>query len=206
MALQPILSCSGISIRFGGEVVLNDFSFEILKGRHTVLKGESGSGKSTLLKLLLGFLKPFQGQIIYYDYSNSHSFRQHSAWLPQDLDLGDGTVEKVMRKPFQFVANQSRMPGRERYRTILAELGMAGDHLSKQFRDLSTGQRQRIGLAICYLLDKPVLLLDEPTSALDEASKERMAHLLVAHTNKTVISTSHDPFWVAYADHIIELS
>lgn len=206
--MHPIITCSGISIRFNGDDVIKNFNFEAPRGRHTVLKGESGSGKSTLLKLMLGFLKPFEGRITYHggDYSDHKAFRQHTAWLPQDLDLGEGTVEEVILKPFQFASNQAKTPGRETYLSVLAEFGLAGDNLDKQFRHLSTGQRQRVGLAICHLLDKPVMLLDEPTSALDNASKERTANILLAHTNKTVISTSHDPFWLEHADNIIELT
>lgn len=133
--------------------------------------------------------------------------RKQTAWLPQDLNLGSGTVAEVMSKPFEFEANrsvQNKNTRQNRIKTLKA-LGLESDIIDKQFRDLSTGQRQRVGLAICHLLDKPLLLLDEPTSALDEASKQKAAELLL--TNKrTVISTSHDPFWVAKADNIIELS
>jgi ABC-type bacteriocin/lantibiotic exporter with double-glycine peptidase domain len=71
--------------------------------------------------------------------------------------------------------------------------------------DLSTGQRQRVGLAICHFLDKPLLLLDEPTSALDLVSKRKVADLLI-NPDRTIISTSHDPFWVDLADNVIELN
>ncbi len=208
MAVSPNISFDNVTFNFEKEQIVTNFSFEAKPGQHTLLKGESGSGKSTLLKLLLGFHNPKDGSIsINYKSYNAREVRKQTAWLPQDLNLGSGTVEEVMVKPFEFAANQPSRNERalqNRNKTLKA-LGLAPDILDKQFRDLSTGQRQRVGLAICHLLDKPLLLLDEPTSALDEASKQKAAELLL-NNKRTVISTSHDPFWVAKADNIIELS
>lgn len=203
---KPLIICSDLTVRFGDEVVLEAFSCRIPEGKHTILQGESGSGKSTLLKLFLGFLKPAGGSIQFNSGKSRREIRRNTAWLPQDLDLGSGTVEEVMRKPFRFATNQAKTAGRENYTETLTQMGLSEYDLDKPFRDLSTGQRQRVGLAICHLLDKPIMLLDEPTSALDRTSKRRAIDILLAHSNKTIVSTSHDPFWVEHADKIIELS
>lgn len=205
MTNPSLIICTDLTIRFEDELVLKEFSFNIPKNKHTVLRGESGSGKSTLLKLLLGFLKPSEGLIRYNNGKTAREMRGDTAWLPQDLDLGDGTVKEVINHPFRFVNNDSKDPDLQTSQSVLSKLGLHGGTLEKQFKDLSTGQRQRIGLAICYLLNKPILLLDEPTSALDTVSKQRVYDLLLEHTNKTVISTSHDPFWIERADNIIPL-
>lgn len=201
------ISFSNVTFGFEGETVLNNFSFEAIAGQHTVLKGESGSGKSTILKLLLGFYLPSSGKIALKNSAwTPQTIRQQTAWLPQDLNLGNNPVHKVLDKPFEFRANSNQKVSHSTRTETLQALGLASNILDKQFRDLSTGQRQRVGLALCYLLDKPLLLLDEPTSALDTASKQKAANFLLVHTNKTVISTSHDPFWVNKADKIIEIS
>ncbi len=185
--------------------MLKLFSFEAQANKHTVLKGESGSGKSTILKLLLGFYTPSSGTISFGNIRAGHrSIRQQTAWLPQDLNLGRGQVREVMAKPFEFAANESTKQSLSQRVEILQQLGLEQEVLSKQFRDLSTGQRQRVGLAICHLLDKPLLLLDEPTSSLDSRSKRRAADILLTN-GRTIISTSHDPFWVNLADNVIEL-
>lgn len=206
MTQQPLISCTNLHLSIGGATILRDLTFDIPPGKHTVLQGESGAGKTTLLKLLLGFLKPTSGDIRFHGDIDTGNIRHHTAWLPQDLDLGAGKVEELMQKPFSFKHNQSKRPGRQGVVSTLDQLGLSEQILDQSFQTLSTGQRQRVGLGICHLLDKPLLLLDEPTSALDKASKQRIASLLLAHTNKTVISTSHDPFWVGRADHIISLN
>jgi ABC-type multidrug transport system ATPase subunit len=160
------------------------------------------------MKLLLGFYIPDAGTISSGSSKwKPQSIRRQTAWLPQDLNLGNGLVNEVMTKPFEFAANESTKHSPRQQAEILQELGLEREILNKQFRDLSTGQRQRIGLAICHLLDKPLLLLDEPTSALDSASKQKAAKVLLSSSSndRTIISTSHDPFWVDLADNIIEL-
>lgn len=206
-AVLPGITFAKVSFGFEGEQILNNFSFKAPAGKHTVLKGESGSGKSTILKLLLGFHHPGSGNISFNaSDQNPNTIRQKTGWLPQDLNLGSGTVSEVIAKPFEFATNRSAQQKSFRSEQLdtLQILGLDEDILEKQFRDLSTGQRQRVGLAICYLLDKPLLLLDEPTSALDKASKQKAADLLLG-VKRTIISTSHDPFWVKKADNVIEL-
>lgn len=202
---QTLISSRGLSVRFGDEQVFRQLSFDIPVQQHTVFKGESGSGKSTLMKILLGFLTPSSGEL--HHAENEATFlRRKTAWLPQDINLGEGTVMEVVMKPFEFKANSSHRPTRQEIADAITALGLATEDLSKQFRNLSTGQRQRVGLAICHLLNKPVLMLDEPTSSLDAVSKQKAVNLLLSDANKTVISTSHDPFWVDQADNVIELS
>lgn len=206
MSADLSISFENVTFGFDEKVILNNFSFEATAGHHTVIKGESGSGKSTILKLILGFHLPTSGTIKMENSAwTPQTIRRYTAWLPQDLNLGDNTVQKILEKPFEFQLNKTGNVGREKQLKVLHTLGLASDVLDKRFRNLSTGQRQRIGLALCHLLDKPLLLLDEPTSALDERSKRKTVQLLLAHTNITVISTSHDSFWLNQADNIIEL-
>ena len=201
----PEVTFKNISFGFVNESILDGFSFQAPAGQHTVLKGESGSGKSTMLQLILGFYQSKEGHVLIDGQPRQpRVVRKQSAWLPQDLDLGDDSVRNVMLRPFDFAANKSQKPSEAQLEEYLQRLGLGADNLDKAFRDLSTGQRQRVGLAVCSLLDKSLLLLDEPTSALDAASKRKVAELLL-DSKRTIISTSHDPFWVERADRLIEL-
>jgi ABC-type multidrug transport system ATPase subunit len=202
---HPSITFNKVTFNFGAEAVLNHLSFDAAGGQHTVLKGESGSGKSTILNLLLGFELPHSGTITVNGAPlDIHEIRQQTAWLPQDLNMGTGLVKDVLTKPFEFEANQGSRPTQKQLTNSLHLLGLPAGTLEQQFRDLSTGERQRVGLAICYLLDKPLLLLDEPTSSLDLVSKQKTARLILK-TKRTIISTSHDPFWVDKADNVITL-
>lgn len=190
--------------------VINQCSFSVEEGDRVVLRGESGVGKTTIFRLLLGFEIPDIGDIIYKgDYLNDETaqkIRSQTAWLPQDLDLGSDTVKSLVNLPFQFEKNNANQPAKEQVIETFQRLGLPASSLEKEFADLSTGQRQRVGIAICYLLDKPLILLDEPTSALDSTSKEKVANLFFANSERTILSTSHDPWWIGRCNKVKELN
>ncbi len=204
-----LLQAKNVDFSYGDETIFDDFSFSIEPGERIVLKGESGGGKSTLMRLLLGFEMPDSGSLEFEGtpLKGSHlkEFRKQCAWLPQDLNIGTGSVDEVIRFPFRFKQSGNKLPNDDRINEILSDLGLNAGILQKEFADLSTGQRQRVGIALSILLEKPVLLLDEPTSALDEASKQKAADHLLSDADRTVISTSHDPFWIDKCDRIIDL-
>jgi ABC-type bacteriocin/lantibiotic exporter with double-glycine peptidase domain len=189
--------------------LVNSCSFELMKGDKLVIKGESGTGKTTIFRLIHGFEKPDEGKILYegkeLNLETIQQLRKKSAWLPQDLNLGSGRVKEVLSFPFEFSANQSSKPDEEKIKDTFEKLGLEASLLDKDFADLSTGQRQRAGIALSYLLDKPLLLLDEPTSALDRISKQKVIDLLFSDSNKTILSTSHDPYWIKKCDKVVEI-
>lgn len=206
-----IITFKGVSFSYQMESagLIDSCSFKLEKGDKMVIKGESGTGKTTLFRLIHGFEKPKEGKIFYkgkeLDLSAIKQLRKESAWLPQDLNLGSGPVNEVLTFPFEFSANRKSAPGLEQLRITFDKLGLEESLLEKNFADLSTGQRQRAGVALCYLLDKPLLLLDEPTSALDKASKQKVIDLLFEEPKRTILSTSHDPYWIEQCEKVIEI-
>ena len=204
------ISFEHIEFAYPGQsnLLFQDFSLEISAGEVTTLKGPSGSGKSTLFRLLLGFEKP-TGGAIFVDEKPLHgktlkAFRNRTAWLPQDLDLGEGPLREVFYFPFSFRNNKAKRPSQAAVENVFEFLGLNNSLWDIDFKNLSTGQRQRIGVALCHFLNKEILLLDEPTSALDEFSKEKVSKLLFQNY-KTIIAVSHDPWWLARSLKIIEI-
>jgi len=212
MSSTPLLEGKDIHFRYGDEVIFDDFNFRIDKGDRVVLKGDSGSGKTTLFRLILGFESLQEGDVLYKGNSLREAeiirkLRKSSAWLPQDLNIGTGLVKDVILFPFTFQVHKKNEPDQSKIESTLCDIGLNPDEiLQKSFSDLSTGQRQRIGLAICVMLNQPFILLDEPTSALDHDSKTKVADLLLNQNNRTVLSTSHDPFWVERCEKVIDLN
>jgi len=203
------INIKNLEFSYGDEQIISRLNFSIQKGKHTVIKGDSGSGKSTLLKLILGFLQPDGGEISLngetMNISRFRELRKKTAWLPQDLNMGERTVCDLIYTPFSFNNNEAIKPLESTVLDTFDQLGLQDEIFDKQFTDLSTGQRQRVGISLCILLDRPLLLLDEPTSALDRSSKEKAAEQLLWKSGKTIVSVSHDPYWVQKADSVIEL-
>src|SRR6056297_183948 len=212
MSSIPLLEGKNIHFQYGDEVIFDAFNFRIDKGDRVVLKGDSGSGKTTLFRLILGFESLQEGDVLYKGNSLKEAeiirkLRKSSAWLPQDLNIGTGLVKDVILFPFTFQVHKKNEPDQSKIKSTLCDFGLnPNEILQKSFSDLSTGQRQRIGLAICVMLNQPFILLDEPTSALDRESKTKVADLLLNQNNRTVLSTSHDPFWVERCEKVIDLN
>ncbi|MCO6497294.1 MAG: ABC transporter ATP-binding protein [Chitinophagaceae bacterium] len=205
------LSLSDISFSYPGQQhpILNRFSMTAGKGDIIAFQGPSGSGKTTLFRLILGFEKPVGGTITFEDKviekEELINFRNRTAWLPQDLDMGEGTLEEVFFYPFDFKNNKHKKPSKEKAFEVFEFMGLKDTQWNTDFRSLSTGQRQRIGIVLCHFLDKEVLILDEPTSALDETSKEKVKELLI-HKNKIILSASHDPWWTERCTKIVKIN
>lgn len=208
---DEIVTFREVTFTYNGEPkpVIEQCSFRAVAGDRVALQGESGTGKTTLFRLLLGFVTPDEGEILFQgralDDAAIQQIRKETAWLPQDLNLGSGKVQELVRFPFGFEANRSVSPDDDKIAQTFDTLGLDFSLLQNDFSDLSTGQRQRVGVAICHLLDKPLLLLDEPTSALDSASKQKVADLLLSNPERTIISTSHDPWWLERCEKVVTL-
>lgn len=208
---DEIVTFREVTFTYNGEPkpIIEQCSFRAVVGDRVALQGESGTGKTTLFRLLLGFVIPDEGEILFHGRALNNAaiqqIRKETAWLPQDLNLGSGKVQELVRFPFGFEANQSVSPDDDKIAQTFDLLGLDFSLLQNDFSDLSTGQRQRVGVAICHLLDKPLLLLDEPTSALDSASKQKVADLLLSNPDRTIISTSHDPWWLEHCEKVITL-
>lgn len=189
--------------------IIQDFSLEAKEGDRIGIKGASGSGKTTLFRLMLGFETPDNGTISFngepLNPKQLKQLRKDTTWLPQDLDLGADKLKEVFYYPFSFKINTSKRPKEKEVLSTFDALGLNKNVWKGNFKDLSTGQRQRVGIALCHLLDKAVLLLDEPTSALDEISKQKVEKLLF-DDKRIIISTSHDPWWLDRCSQIIELN
>ena len=187
-----------VSLKLGNKQLFEHFNLTVAKGDKVVFSAPSGSGKTSLLRLVLGFIDPDEGKIIFNKKEvkpeNLRLIRSQAAYLSQDIDFPNGRVNEVFGEIFNYAANKNCNYSESGLLKTLAEVGLPDEILHKNTSDISGGERQRLGWALIMLLDRPVLLLDEPTSALDD----RMKHFFIEQikkTGKTVICVSHDAEW-----------
>jgi iron complex transport system ATP-binding protein len=149
---------------------LDAVSLSLSSGHVTVLVGPNGSGKSTLLGVLLGAVRPSDGQVTVEGRSvTSLTARERAAyigWLPQRPRLEEGltALEVVVAARFRH-AEPSRV-AQEHGRSALAALGVLGFETATM-DTLSGGEAQRVRLASLLAQDASVWLLDEPGAHLD---------------------------------------
>jgi len=174
---------------------------------HWILDGESGLGKSSFLKSLLGFMPIESGEIfikgVPVNGETAWQVRSKMAYVPQEPELGEGTLRQWFEQPFTYKANVHLKGNLTRLSELMERLSLAPSMLDAKIETLSGGEKQRVALIAAILLDREILLLDEPTSALDRKNNLSVVSLLRCLDETTILGVSHDPDFLKFADRII---
>ena len=177
--------------------ILSDVELYAPAGKVIALVGPSGEGKTTLLRLILGLIRPEQGQVTLIDakgqqYPLDASTRQCFTYVPQGNTIIAGTVEENLR-----LAREDATPEEMEQALkdacaweFVSELPM-GLHtpVGEGGKGLSEGQAQRIAIARALMRSAPVMLLDEVTSALDQETERQVLNNLMRRGVTTVVIT-----------------
>ncbi len=207
-----MLKISKVSLSYGSKQVLRDVSFHLERGELGCVMGESGCGKTTLLRTVMGFEEFSSGCIevdgIVVSPTTIDSLRQRIAYLPQELSLPSPTVWDMVRLPFSFKANKGVELTEDLLLREWSLLGLEPRLLSHSPNAISVGQRQRIMLSVCGLLDKPLIITDEPTSALDNDTTLIVANymkMLARERNAAVLAVTHSHILADQCDKTLHL-
>jgi ABC-2 type transport system ATP-binding protein len=180
MNAQVLLSARALTKQYGTVTALHHVSFELARGEVVGFLGPNGAGKSTTMKLLTGYLAPSSGTALINgaDLASAPlACRQAIGYLPEELPLYlDMRVEAYL----DHVARLKGIGSSRRRAEVVEAIESA--HLvenGKRFiRQLSKGNRQRVGLAQALLGAPPILILDEPTSGLDPSQVANFRELI----------------------------
>ena len=154
------------------KTVLHDISFELHENEILGLVGESGCGKSTLSKVILGFIRPDEGEII--------SQVDHPQMIFQDPFSSLNPAKKIswiLEEPLRM----QKVPKEERKKRVLAmaeRVGLSAEHLKRRPHELSGGQLQRVLLAMALEPLPHILILDEPLSGVDIEGEHQLLEML----------------------------
>ncbi|MBC2061196.1 amino acid ABC transporter ATP-binding/permease protein [Listeria marthii] len=191
----------------GKQPILNGLSLELPKGKWLGIGGESGSGKSTLVKLLMRYWDP-DGEVKLNHHAlpeiTESSLHQLEGVMEQSTFLFEDTLGNNIRlgkkeATLEEVKEAARKAALDKWIETLPE--GYDTIIGGQSRNLSDGERQRIGLARLFLHDAPLLLLDEPTSNLDYINEQAILNTLRSEIqDKTVLVISHRRTTLALAE------
>jgi heme ABC exporter ATP-binding subunit CcmA len=176
---------------FGRQAVLNGLTFQAAPGQVTLLIGPNGAGKTTTLNILSGLCNPDRGTVWVAGHNllrHRVRYQQCLSFLPQRPDFHP---KLSPRKLLRFYA-RLRGTAADQVNPLLELVDLAG-HADRPSSQLSGGMRQRLGLALLFLADSPVLILDEPGLSLDPDWRSRLKSLLLeeAGRGKTVLLATH---------------
>lgn len=186
---------------FGPKVAVNIDEFHIQDGEILGLVGNNGAGKSTLFRLMLDLIKADTGRVRMQcgdsdvDVSETEEWKD---WTGAYIDEGFLIDYLTPDEYFQFIANISNMSEKDcEDKLATFETFLAGELLGqkKLIRNLSAGNKQKVGIVAAMLLQPQLLILDEPFNFLDPSSQSAIKHLLTQYnqeTGATIIISSHN--------------
>jgi manganese/iron transport system ATP-binding protein len=194
---KPILDVQHLTVRYNGQVALEDLTFHLHEGERIAVVGPNGAGKSTLFKVIAGVLQPNSGEVnIFGSRPRGHNC---IAYIPQRSQV-DWTfpvsVADVVMMGRSAKLGLLNWPHKKDWEHVQRALGIVelSDLASRQIGQLSGGQQQRMFIARALAQEAELMLMDEPLSGLDTPSQEGLLDLLDTLRNQkvTVMVATHD--------------
>jgi ABC-type glutathione transport system ATPase component len=217
---EPLLVVDDLVVEYPGTGVrrrpfrvLAGVSLDIRPGETVGLVGESGSGKSTLGRAVLGLAPVTSGSIRFSGREIGHLPRSERRALASEIQVvfqdpysslnPSLTIEQTLTEPL-LVRRMPKKDAQARVRSLLDQVKLPSDALSRLPREFSGGQRQRIAIARALALSPRLVVCDEPVSALDLSTQARVLELFKEIQETTAVAylfISHDLTVVRHLSH-----
>lgn len=199
---EAVVTMNNISYAYEHKKVLDHVNFEIPRGAFMGLVGPNGGGKTTLIKLILGLIKPDEGDIqLLHEPINKFNQWNRIGFVSQKANSFNrgfpATVYEVVSMGLTAKVGYLRFFNKKhkaKIRQAIDQVGML-DYANENIGNLSGGQQQRIFIARALVNDPELLILDEPTVGVDFENVKRfyeLLHQLNEQRNITLLLVTHD--------------
>lgn len=187
------IECFDLTKKFGVKTALDNVSLEISEGRITGLVGPNGAGKSTLIKLMTGLIYPTQGAVFIdgHDVHAEHKKAMHK--LGAVIEWPNFYTDLSAKRNLDILSGGHGKAYEEKVIEVTRFLNI-DKILNRKAGFLSTGMKQRLGIALALLPDSKYIILDEPANGLDPAGIADIRTLIRDYKkefNVTVLLSSH---------------
>ena len=190
-ASEYAIEVENLTKRYGDLLAVDDLSFTVNSGEVVALLGPNGAGKTTAVEIIDTIRTPTSGKVTLLGLDvakKKHEIVRRIGVLPQGFSSFDRIT---VRETLQYYARLYRGGNTDIDRLI--ELVNLKDKSKEQYRNLSGGLRQRLGIALALVHDPEVVFLDEPTTGLDPRARHEVWDVLqgLKQKGKTVLLTTH---------------
>lgn len=206
--MDTILQIRGLSKSFGKKQVLDAVDLDINSGEIFGVIGMSGAGKTTLLEILIGFIKPDNGTIMFIPRVTTSAVPENTS--PVSITKEPDTIKKIFGFATQEPSFYDKLTVEENLRYFASLYNLKKEDIANKINsildfvdlsdekqtlagDLSGGMKKRLDIA-CSLINNPsILILDEPTADLDPVSRKHIWNLIkkINAQGSTIIVSSH---------------
>ena len=199
---KTVIQIDNVCFQYDYTQVLHNISFSVKEGDFLALLGPNGSGKSTLLKIMLGLLKPMNGEVRIFD-TPIQQFQQKEliGYVSQKSNAFNSgfpaTVFEVVRSGLtkkEGLFKRFPKDAKERVLEALQAVGMEA-FIDRNIGQLSGGQQQRVFIARALIAKPKLLILDEPTVGIDHDNVQAFYNMLAKLNEQqqiTMILVTHD--------------
>lgn len=191
MSKQPLVQIKNLSKKIGNKKIIKSLDLELHKGQITGFLGPNGAGKTTTIRMMVGLMKPTEGEVLIDSQSIQTDFE--AAIQKVGVIVENPEMYKYM-SGYKNLLHFSRMHKgipKERIDEVVRQVGMQ-NRINEKVGSYSLGMRQRLGLAQALLHNPKFLILDEPTNGLDPAGIREFRLYLqkIAHENEVAVFVS----------------
>lgn len=191
---------SGLQKEYDGRRVVNDVSFEVKEGEVTGLLGPNGAGKTTTFYMIVGLVKPENGQIVINGKDITKQpihmrARAGIGYLPQETSIFRSlTVEENIKLVLELNKKLTKKQRKEKLEELLEDFGVTKLRKSPSIK-LSGGERRRVEIARALAADPQFILLDEPFTGIDPIAIQDIQEQIKCLTQRGIgiLITDHNP-------------
>lgn len=195
-----VVEVNNLTFGYDNKNLFEGVTFQVEEGDFAAIIGDNGVGKSTMIKLLLGFLKPDEGEVVIL--GNKMAGKKNYAgigYVPQNSGALAGsfpaTVEEIVY--YSIISAPNRKSRKEKLAAMERSLKAVDmlEYRGRLISELSGGQQQRVMLARVLVNEPQVLILDEPTVGIDGESVDRLMGILHKQNivrQMTILMVTHD--------------
>lgn len=187
---KPVMKIRGLTKHYGDIVGIEDLDLDVFPGEIMGFLGPNGAGKTTTIRTSLDFLRKTAGDVKIFgldSHKDSVEIKRNVGYLPGDFGMIPGLKVRTFLK---YLLSLSGVKSEKKMNKVGEILDL---EFNKKIKQLSKGNRQKVGLVQAFMADQDLIILDEPTSGLDPLIQKKFYELLreEKRKGKTIFMSSH---------------
>ncbi|QRZ92276.1 ABC transporter ATP-binding protein [Bacillus sp. LJBS06] len=187
--MNEAVSVSNVTKQFQQKTAVNNISFSMKKGEIAAILGPNGAGKTTVISMILGLLKPSEGEIkLFNRVPDDQQVREKIGVMLQEVSVMPGLkVDEILELFRSYYPNPLSM------KELVSLTALTKEDLKTRAEKLSGGQKRRLSFALALAGNPELLIFDEPTVGMDTSSRHRFWQTIhgLSDQGKTIIFSTH---------------